>query len=214
VTADNVDPDLVKQGWIDTAERDLLARYPCVSDVQLELWPYYYVFTDPTRYSIGAFILKTHSICLWGSDLTLSLPDYKISPGIANDDLVNIADDITDALDAIADDPSTTNVHYWSRSIAKHLLWAGFGLVQMQTGVHTRDVDICYATFTQHFPGHAADLRRALEMVSAPLADADALKNYLDDVGRWLTAQANKWLDQHNPPHDLALLVDDVEEIE
>jgi hypothetical protein len=29
-----------------------------------------------------------------------------------------------------------------------------------------------------------------------------------------LTAQANKWLDQHNPPHDLALLVDDVEEIE
>ena len=214
VTGDNVDPDLVMQAWVGAAERDLVNHHPCVSEVQLEIWPYYYVFTDPTRYAIGAFILKTHSVCLWGSDLALSLPDYAITPGIANDDLVQIADDIADAHDATADDPSAANVRYWSRWISKNLLRAGFGLVQMQARVHTRDVDLCYHYFAQHFPDHAADLRCALDFVSTPLDAADALHDYLENVGGWMIAQADKWLDQHNPPHDLALLIDDVEEIE
>jgi hypothetical protein len=74
----------------------------------------------------------------------------------------------------------------------------------MQAGVHTRDVDLCYQYFAQHFPGHAADLRRALAMVSAPLEDANVLNDYLDTVGGWLIAQAEQWLDQYNPPRDTA----------
>ena len=214
VTDDNVDPDLVMRDWIKSAEADLILKHPCVREVQLEIWPYYYAFTDPTRYAIGAFILKTHSVCVWGSDLALSLPDYGVTPGIANDDLVQIADDIADTRAAITDDPNPVNVRYWSRTIAKNLLWAGFGLVQMEAGVHTRDMDRCYHYIAQHFPGHAADLRRALDMVDNPSEDAAMLHAYLDNVGEWLIAQANKWLDQYNPSRDGALLIDDVEEID
>ncbi len=214
VTGENIDPDLVLQDWIEPAERAIEANHSVVRRVELEIWPYHYVFTDPTRFSIGAFILKTNSVCRWGSDLALSLPDYKITPGIANDDLVQIAEDVAAAQTAISADPGANNVRNWSRSIAKSLLWAGFGLVQMQTGVHTRDVDMCYRYFAQHYPGHAADLRRMLDYVTTPTDDVQTLQADLERCGGWLIAQADKWLDQYNPARDLALLIDDVEAIE
>src|SRR5262245_10106414 len=64
----SVDPELVMQDWIPLAEAKLLKDHQHVSDVQIELWPQGYIFRDPDEFSIGAFILVTNSVCVWGSD--------------------------------------------------------------------------------------------------------------------------------------------------
>jgi hypothetical protein len=212
VLAARVDPDLVLQDWIPTAEAALRAQHPCVTDVQLELWPYYSVFTDPARFAVAAFVLKTHSACVWGVDLSSQLPDYRITPAIANDDLVQLADDLADARAALQADPDETTVRIWTRFAAKCILRAGFGLVQMQEGVHTRDADLCYHYCARHYPGHADDLRRALSYVDQPPSRADQALTFLDTVGAWMIARADAWLDDHNPTRELALPVDDIEE--
>ncbi|MBZ0299526.1 MAG: hypothetical protein K8J31_07300 [Anaerolineae bacterium] len=211
VLAAAVDPDLVLQDWVTDAECDLLERHPCVSDVQLELWPYYSVFTDPARFSAPAFILKTHSACLWGVDLSTQLPDYRISPAIANDDLVQLVDDLADSAEGIEADPSDDNVRSWCQFAAKSILRSGFGLVQMQEGVHTRDVDLCCAYFVQHHPAYANHMRRALHCATDPIEEAESALSFITGIGGWLIPLADEWLDQHNPARELALPVDDVE---
>lgn len=209
-----VDPELVLQDWVSEAEDSLLASHPCLSDVQLELWPYYYVFNDPAQFSIGGFILKTHSVCLWGSDLATQLPNYRISPAIPNDDLVQIGFDLEGAAEEIEADSSASSVRYWSRWAAKHVLRAGFGLVQVKAGVHTRDIDLCGDYFGRYYPDHAEAMRQTLDHALNPLEDAGTALDWLESVKSWLLPLVDAWLDTHNPDRDLALVVDDLEEIE
>jgi hypothetical protein len=208
------DPDLVLQEWVADAEDDLLARHSYVTDVRLELWPYYSVFTDPSRFSMGAFILKTHSACVWGVDLSTQLPDYKVSPAIANDDLVQIADDIADALDAIRDDPRAEVVRLWCKHAARCFLRSGFGLLQMREGVHTRDVDMCCEYLVRHFPTSAQDFQQALLYAHQPTGIARDALRFLETAGDWVIPRAGEWLDVYNPNRDLDLLVDDIEELD
>jgi hypothetical protein len=208
------DPDLVLQEWVADAEDALLAKHPYVTDVQMAMWPYFSVFTDPSRFSIGAFTLKTHSACVWGVDLSTQLPDYKVSPAIANDDLVQIADDIADALDAINDDPRAEVVRLWCKHAARCILRSGFGLVQVQEGIHTRDVDVCCDYLVRHFPMRAEEFQQALLYANQPTGTARAALNFIAAAGEWIIPLADEWLDEHNPNRDLALTVDDVEELD
>ncbi len=211
VTGELVDPDLVRQQWIDNAERELAARHPALRAVELDLWPYFYVFDDPAYFSIGAFILKTHSRCLWGSDLALSLPDYRVTPAIANDDLLRLTDDIADALEDIRADASAENAAYWCRRVARAVVYSGFGLVQMAEGQHTRDLDLCADCFARHDPQHAEAMQQSLALAQQPLQDAEAARRYFDSLA-WITALAERWLDDYNPARDEALRVDEVED--
>ena len=214
VLESSVDPDLIFQDWVDEAEETLLDKHPCLSDVQLELWPYYYVFNDPARFSIGGFILKTHSVCMWGSDLSLQLPDYRITPAIANDDLMQIGGDIDGAIEEIEADPSADSVRYWTRWAAKHMLRAGFGLVQVEAGVHTRDIDLSGDIFVRYHPNHAEAMRQVLYYALTPPEVAARALHWLHSVKSWLLPLVEAWLDTHNPYRVLALRVDDLEEIE
>lgn len=214
VLAAGSDPELVLQDWVAGAEDTLSAQYPIVTEVQFELWPYYSVFTDPSRFSIGAFILRTHSACVWGVDLSSQLPDYKISPAIANDDLVQIADDISDSLDAIRDDPRAEVVRLWCRHAARCFLRSGFGLLQLQEGVHTRDLDICRDYLVRHFPRRAEDFQQALLYAYQPPGAAHDALRFIEAAGDWIIPRANDWLDEYNPNRDMDLVVDDVEELD
>jgi hypothetical protein len=213
VTDFKVDPDLVLRQWTDAAEAQIREHHSCLHDVQLELWPYYYVFNDPARFSIGGFILKTHSLCVWGGDLASGLPDYKVSPAIANDDLVQFEADLEDALLDIAADSSPENLRYWGRRSARAALWSGFGLVQMTESVHTRDLDLCAAIFSQHYPAYAGSIQQALAYARQPTDDVVTLRRFMDSLD-WLRALADVWLDQHNPDRDMAMRVDDVEALD
>ncbi|MAS34835.1 MAG: hypothetical protein CL610_12565 [Anaerolineaceae bacterium] len=208
------DPDLVMRDWVPAAEETLLAAHPVVSEVQIDLWPYYSVFTDPACFSTPGFILKTHSICVWGVDLGSQLPDYKVSPGIANDDLARLEDELAVIHEGLAEPLAEHEVRLWCTHTARTILRAAFGLVQMQAGVHTRDVDLCCEYAIGGLPEHADDLQLALRYADQPVGDVTAVQQLVERVEGWLVDRANDWLDQYNPDRDPDLRVDDVEERE
>jgi hypothetical protein len=214
VLTETSDPELVRQDWIGPAEVAAVERYACISDAQIELWPYGYVFGSPDRFSIGGFIVRTHSVCLWGSDLANELPDYRLGPAIPNDDIVQLQLDLEEASAEVRAGAGPENARYWCRRIMKNILRAGFGLVMLEEGVFTRDIDLCCEVFSKHYPGHAADMRRALALARQPSTNAGEVLTFLDSWGSWMIRQADIWLDRHNPHRDLALLVDDLAEPE
>ena len=201
-----VDPDLVSQDWIESTEERLHGQHDAVSDVQLELWPQSWIFREPGEFSIFAFIIKTHSVCLWGVDLTPELPDYRVPavlPAIANDDIIQIKPDIEEAVEEIQADTSPENVVYWCRRISKNMLRAGYGLVMLDVGGHTRDSDLCYQYFAEGYPEQAEQMRRALTYATQPTTNPGEILDFLDRFGTWLITQADRWLDGHNPARHL-----------
>ncbi len=212
VLESEVDPELVKQDWLEQAENRITNAHSCISDTGLELWPYGYVFRDPDEFAVGAFIIKTHSVCVWGNDLSPQLPDYKISvatAAIANDDIVQIKPDIEDTLEAIKADSSIENVHYMCRYICKAIIHAGFGLVMADVGVHTRDIDLACDYFKQQRPAQAGEMQRSLAFVDSPADDADEVLAYLNGFGAWMIGAADEWLDTHNPKRHLEMPMPD-----
>lgn len=212
VLTNAVDLDLVMQDWIMDAEEELIAQHLCISDAHLDLWPHNYVFSDPDRFSIGAFIIKTHSVCVWGNDLAAEIPPYRVSAAISNDDVVQILDDIEEAIAEINEEDSPANVRYWCKRVMKNILRAGFGLVMVQEGRHTRDLDLCAATFNQYYPQHAAMMDQALAYAYKPSGKAQQVMRFLDDTNDWLLPLTHQWLEAHNPDQDVALKVDDIAE--
>lgn len=214
VLAPQVDPELVLRDWIGPAQQRLAAEHGAIAEAQIDLWAYNHVFTDPGSFSIGAFIVKTNSVCVWGSDLSPELPDYKIHPAIANEDLAQIRDDIMEAAAALKKQPDEASLRRWGHEIMARILWSGFGLVMVEEGVYTRDFDLCYEYFARHYPGHAGDMRRALQYVENPSGSAEELLAYLGDMGDWMIVHADTWMQQYNPGGELPMKVESEEESE
>lgn len=213
VLVETADPELVRQDWIRGAEEAVIAAHMCVSDAHIELWPYGYVFGRPDRFAIGGFIVKTHSVCLWGSDLGNELPDYRLGPAIANEDIVHLRGDIAEAAAAIKGAETPEMARWWCKNIMKSIVRAGFGLVMMEERAFTRDLDLCCEVFGRHYPGHAASMRQALDYARRPAQAGETLP-FLEAWGEWMVRHADQWLDRYNPGRDVALAVDDLAEAE
>jgi len=199
------EPKLVMQDWIKPAQTILNEEFKhIVSKVDIELYPDGYVFRDPDEFSVGAFIIATHSICIWGSDLGVEVPRYnmnnpKIPLAIANDDIVQLLPDIEEAYEAIENDTSADNVAYWSRRISKNMIRAGFCLTMRYHNQHTRDIDLASDTFKQHYDNQTDAIDKTFAFIENPTQLADELLTHLDDFGDWLIDECDKWLDEFNP---------------
>ena len=204
-----VDPELVMQDWIPLAEAEIFDRHDALSDVQIELWPQGYIFRDPEEFSIGAFIIRAHSVCVWGSDLTPELPDFNLNNthtriGIANDDLVLLKQDLADAAEAIHDAESAEDVVYWSKFICKRMVRAGFSLVLVESNLYTNDIDLAYEQFSRFYPNQARAMAQAVAYIRQPTKDSTDILNFLATHGSWLLERSEAWLDQYNPDRDEA----------
>lgn len=214
VLAEETDPELVKQDWINPAINELVDAHPLITGVELELWPYGYVFRDPEEFSSGAFIITTQSICVWGADLTPQLPRYNMRHGItrkaiANDDIIQFEFEYQDAVEALQQNPGPTEIHYWATRLSKKLLRTGFSLVMLQEGSFTRDLDLCAEAFSRHYPHQAAAAKHALEYIDNPPDDPARFLTFLQQYGSWMVDQCDKWLDEHNPDYNDFFVVGD-----
>jgi uncharacterized protein len=202
------DPELVMQDWVSPTEVDILAKHSCVSDVQMEIYPHGWLLHDESEFSISAFVLKSHAVCVWGIDMLPDLTTYKFTDketriAIANDDIIQLEPDINEAKDEIKADDSPENVSYWCKRICKNMIHSAFGLVMVDEAVHTRDIDISVSYFLKGFPDQENGIQQAVEFISSPTDSSQDVLDYLKTFGVWLIDECNRWLDEHNPELDI-----------
>jgi uncharacterized protein len=202
------DPELVMQDWVSSAEDEILDQHDCVSDVQMEIYPHGWLLHDESEFSISAFVLKTHAVCVWGIDMSPDLTDYKFSDketriAIANDDIVQLEPDIDEAIDAIKADDSPINVQYRCKRICKNMIHAAFGLVMVDEAVHTRDIDVSISYFLKHYSDQQSAIQQAVKFIELPTGSAQDILQFLESFGAWLIAECDRWLDTNNPERDV-----------
>lgn len=198
------EPELVMQDWIPDAELAITDKHDCVTNVQMDIWVHGWLLHDPTEFSVSAFILKTHAVCVWGADMSPDVTAYQFTRretriAIANDDIVQIEPDIEEVREEIDLDDSLENVAYWCKRICKNMIHAMFGLVMVDEKVHTRDIDMSIHYILKHYPDKKKQVEQAVEFIHSPTDSEQKLVDFLDTFGAWLIQECDTWLDDHNP---------------
>jgi hypothetical protein len=134
-----------------------------------------------------AFVIKIHSLCIFGRTLIPSLRDYKPSKSIVAG-YVNIADVVRHARDAVLNKPeSAAHVCKW---IAKRYLRTGLALCIERDQRYSPDLWPCYCVFRDWYPEHSQDMLTALEVAVSDAPDLQAGVRLLDGFGQWISQEA------------------------
>ncbi|WP_336883107.1 nucleotidyltransferase [Priestia koreensis] len=185
-------------GWRDKVEQELNDKYKCVKGVELS---FYYIddILQTNRFSIIPFMIKTHSICVYGDDLSVRLPHYKADKTLGNEHLFHLKDQITLAKKDLYDNEDRNDILDCCGWIMKIIVRAGLALVIEEENKYTRDLFPAYQSFSHYYPDHEPEMKQAVQYAIDPISDTYKIMRFLNQFGDWMINEAEKWLQIHNP---------------
>ena len=196
VTSKGIDD--IDLNWVEKAEQEVNKRFPQISGVEFS---FYYIedSLQTESFSMIPFMIKTHSVCVYGRDIKEQLPDYKADITLGNEHLVNIADQIELAKEDLNGNEDREDIMDCCGWIMKIIVRAGLALVIYEENVYTRDLYPAFNLFCKHYPEKESDMKQALEYAINPVDDPDELLDFINEMGEWMILESEKWLNVHNP---------------
>ncbi|MDC3413118.1 nucleotidyltransferase [Aquibacillus sp. 3ASR75-11] len=184
--------------WVDKVEQELNQKFNCVNGVEFS---FYHIedILETTTFSIIPFMIKTHSVCVFGEDLTVHLPNYKADQTLGNEHLVNLKNQIEQAkkdLDGNHDSEDILDCCSW---IMKIIVRAGLALVIVEENQYTRDLFPAYKLFAEYYPVKEPEMKQILQYAIDPVENSNEIINVLDKFGIWMINESEKWLQMNNP---------------
>ncbi|QDP41174.1 nucleotidyltransferase [Radiobacillus deserti] len=184
--------------WVDKTERELNIKYPDVNGVEFS----FYCLKDileTSHFSIIPFMIKTHSVCVYGENVSLQLPDYKADKTVGNDHLVNLKKQIQQAKDDLEGNEDKEDILDCCGWIMKIIVRAGLALVIEKENKYTRDLYPAYRLFSKHYPEQELNMKKAVHYAINPTMDTTVILEFLNEMGEWMINESEKWLQDYNP---------------
>lgn len=184
--------------WIEKAEKEIGHQFNYVNGVELSV---YHIddILEVNRFSIIPFIIKTHSICVDGKDLSVYLPDYKPDKALGNEHLINLSNQIHQAKEDLEGNVDREDILDCCQWIMKIIVRAGLALVIEKENNYTRDLYPAYKIFSKYYPEKEAEMKQALKYAIEPVDNPNELIDYLNNMGHWMVQESEKWLETYNP---------------
>lgn len=192
--------------WVNKAEVEINKDTNCVNGVEISLF-YLEDIYNTQRFSIIPFMIKTHSICVYGDDLRTNLPSYKADAVLANDHIINLKNNIEQAKKDLMDNEDEDDIIDCCVWIMKIIIRAGLALVLEEEKQYTRDLFPAYEAFSRYYPEKKEQMLQALEYAINPTENTDELIFYLNDMGKWMIEASEKWLLLHNPRKERNMVI-------
>lgn len=185
-------------GWVDKAEKELNKKFNCVNGVEFS---FYHIddISETTTFSIIPFMIKTHSVCVYGEDLNLHLPNYKADKTLGNEHLVNLKNQIEQAKEDLGGNDDLEDILDCCGWIMKIIVRAGLALVIEKENQYTRDLFPAYKLFSDYYPEKESEMKQALQYAINPVGNVYEIIVFLDEMGNWMISESEKWLQVHNP---------------
>lgn len=154
---------------------------------------------EDDRYYPWRFTLKTQSVCIYGDDISSTLPSFRLDYST----IVRLLEPIDkyvararERLDGKADDMSYVQSRCsW---IMKRLVRQGGLLVMEREGVFTRSLYHCYEMFAKHYPQKRSAMYKAMMLAIHPTADKQVIFRVLDSLGHLLSAETHRYIERNN----------------
>ncbi|KSU82024.1 hypothetical protein GA0061096_3622 [Fictibacillus enclensis] len=184
--------------WVDKAENDLNRKYDCIKGVEFSFYSIEDMI-ETINFSIIPFMIKTHSVCVYGEDIRGKLPNYKADKTLGNQHLVNLKNQIKQAKEDVAGNDDKEDILDCCAWIMKIIVRAGLALVIEKERKYTRDLYPAYEIFSKYYPEKESEMKQAVKYAINPTENGNAIIVFLDDMGTWMINEADKWLQVHNP---------------
>lgn len=114
--------------WVDKAENDLNRKYDCIKGVEFSFYSIEDMI-ETINFSIIPFMIKTHSVCVYGEDIRGQLPNYKADKTLGNQHLVNLKNQIKQAKEDVVGNDDKEDILDCCAWIMKIIVRAGLALV-------------------------------------------------------------------------------------
>lgn len=184
--------------WVDKAEQHLSEKYSCLNGVEFN-FHYAEKILNTSHFSIIPFMIKTHSVCIYGDDLSVYLPKYKADKTLGNEHLIHLKGQIELAKQDLVGNDDEADILDCCEWIMKIIVRAGLALVIEQENKYTRDLFPACNIFSAYYPEKKSDMEQAVKYAIAPVKDPNEILSFLNKMGGWMIKEANKWLDVYNP---------------
>ncbi len=194
----NRDTNDIDLSWVNEAEQELNKKVDFVNGVEFSFYTIEDIL-DTTTFSIIPFMIKTHSVCVFGKDLKNDLPNYKADKTLGNEHLVNLKEQVEQAMKELEGNEDTEDILDCCGWIMKIIVRAGLALVIEEEHQYTRDLFPAYKAFSKYYPEKENELRQALKYAIKPSRNADEILVFLNEMGNWMINEAEKWLQVYNP---------------
>ncbi|SDN10079.1 hypothetical protein SAMN04488137_3532 [Fictibacillus solisalsi] len=184
--------------WVDKAEKELNRKYDCINGVEFS---FYYIedIIETITFSIIPFMIKTHSVCVYGEDVRGQLPNYKADKTLGNQHLVTLKNQIQQAKEDLAGNDDKEDILDCCAWIMKIIVRAGLALVIEKEKKYTRDLYPAYKIFSKYYPEKECEMKQAVYSAINPTENRNEIILFLEDMGTWMINEADKWLQVHNP---------------
>ncbi|MFB2937489.1 nucleotidyltransferase [Aerosakkonemataceae cyanobacterium BLCC-F154] len=178
---------------IRLACRKIKHQYPFCKNVDFLCVSYQEIMESESTLKM---LIKTQSLCIFGDDLTLSLPNYK--PGI---EMVSHAFELGEDLEILQDELQclgNNDIFYFKfikdrcAWIMKRIVRTGLELVMLREQVYTRDLYPSYLLFYKHYPTQERYMKKALELAINPSDNLAGLLIFLREFGSWLVREVER----------------------
>ncbi|MCA0983149.1 hypothetical protein LCL89_03695 [Halobacillus yeomjeoni] len=73
---------------ISPINQEILNLFPYVNGVEIGIYTLQNMVLNTDRFSIIPFMIKTHSLCVYGENIQSKLPSYPINEALANDHII------------------------------------------------------------------------------------------------------------------------------
>lgn len=179
----NAPLDSIDTKWTGNLTSEIEKKHPFINGVE-------FMFGSVNALGKGhKLVIKTQTVCLYGSDLTDELPPLK--PG--SDTVMharNLGINIKETADFLSHTKNEKAIRKKCAWVMKRVVRTGCELVMERSGKYTRDLYPCYELFSEYYPEKQSDMYRVLELAVNPSKDAREIQTVLYGIGVWVARKA------------------------
>lgn len=136
-------------------------------------------------YSPWAFLVRTQSVCIHGTDLAPALAPYRVGPELMAE-AIYLPQRMALYRQRLAREHTHEQRAATCQWMMKSLVRAAFDLTLEPGGRYTRDLYPCYSAFAGRYPQHESDCLRALRWAISPDGDSQAHSALAERLSAWI----------------------------
>jgi hypothetical protein len=177
-----------QEEWSAGPRQKLVEKYPFCTGIECIVLPLKSLKKTKPPKTVNPWkrLIKTQSLCVYGEDLSPTIPPLK--PGLEM---------VAHLFDLEKDLPNDEELATFRKRdciwLMKRIVRSGFELVMEEAQTFTRDLYPCYEIFARFYPEKEPEMRRALELALFPSEEPQEVKKVIGGLGLWLAEKGKAW---------------------
>src|SRR6266481_2572789 len=184
----------IDTSWGKETNAKIKREYPFIEGVEIVAIP----LANLAKFKGDQIMIKTQSVCLYGTDLASTIPSFK--PGFETaQHIQGIKREIEQTIAWLQEEKPEEQTVKKCTWIMKRLVRSGFELTMEHSGKYTRDLYPCYQTFSEFYPAKKDGMYEVLTLAISPTKEKKVILEVLSGIGLWLSDEVDLYLKTRAP---------------